>query len=128
MFLVWTGCGRGVDGCGTPWRDSEFVDDGGVDALKSKNKGGNNRHLSFKDEEKAIADFAEKAKEGKFVRVSEMQEEFSKRTGVSYSTNAFYDLLHRHGWRKVKPRGRHPKKASDEAIETSKKLTLLSWS
>jgi hypothetical protein len=31
--------------------------------------------------------------------------------------------LKRHGWRKVKPRPRHPGKASDEVIEASKKLT-----
>ena len=102
--------------------------DGGVEALKSNNKGGNNRYLKFEKEKEAISHFAEQAKQGKFVRVSEMQKEFAKRTGVSYSQNAFYELLHRHGWRKVKPRGRHPKKASDEAIEASKKLTLLSWS
>ena len=31
-------------------------------------------------------------------------------------------LLERHNWRKVMPRSRHPKKASDEAIEASKKI------
>ena len=33
-----------------------------------------------------------------------------------------YSVLHRHGWRKIMPRSRHPKKASEEAIEASKKL------
>jgi hypothetical protein len=33
-------------------------------------------------------------------------------------------LLARHGWRKVTPRGKHPDKASDEAMEASKKLKL----
>ncbi|MDE7249890.1 MAG: winged helix-turn-helix domain-containing protein, partial [Lachnospiraceae bacterium] len=32
-----------------------------------------------------------------------------------------YCVLKRHGWRKVMPRSRHPKKASEEVIETSKK-------
>ena len=31
-------------------------------------------------------------------------------------------VLERHGWRKVMPRSKHPQKASDEAIEASKKI------
>ncbi len=33
-------------------------------------------------------------------------------------------VLKRKGWRKVMPRSKHPKKASPEAIEASKKLKL----
>lgn len=31
-------------------------------------------------------------------------------------------MLERHGWRKVMPRSKHPQKASEEAIEASKKI------
>ncbi|WP_414153386.1 winged helix-turn-helix domain-containing protein [Peptoniphilus sp.] len=34
-----------------------------------------------------------------------------------------YRVLKRHGFRKIMPRSKHPKKASKEVIETSKKLT-----
>ena len=34
-----------------------------------------------------------------------------------------YRLLKRHGYKKVMPRSRHPKKVNQEIIETSKKLT-----
>ena len=32
-----------------------------------------------------------------------------------------YNMLYRNNWRKVMPRSKHPKKASDEAIEVYKK-------
>jgi len=35
-----------------------------------------------------------------------------------------YRVLHRHGWRKVMPRSKYPKKASEEVIETSKKINI----
>lgn len=38
--------------------------------------------------------------------------------------DCIYILLERHGWRLVVPGGKRPKKASDEDIEASKKLTL----
>ena len=44
-----------------------------------------------------------------------------KGIGHSIGTSQIYYVLHRHGWRKVMPRSRHPKKASEEVIETSKK-------
>jgi len=101
--------------------------DEGAEKLKSKNKGGNNRYLSFADEAEYLKEFSEKASKGEFVRVEEMHKQFEEKSKQTYCVNAFYEMLHRHGWRKVKPRGRHPKKASDETIEVSKKLTQLSW-
>ena len=100
--------------------------DGGVKALKSNYKGGGSRKLKFDEEKKVFDSLLEKAKEGSFLRGTELQKAFEKETGVSYHKNNFYKVANRHGWRKQVPRGRHPKKASDEAIEASKKLTLLS--
>ncbi len=37
-------------------------------------------------------------------------------------------VLHRHGWRKVMPRSRRPKKAGDEEIAASKKSMIQSES
>ena len=44
---------------------------------------------------------------------------YRKDTGRGY----IYMLLKRKGYRKVMPRSKHPKKAKEEAIEASKKLT-----
>jgi len=47
----------------------------------------------------------------------------SAKVGHRISSGQIYRVLHRHDWRKVMPRSRHPKKASEEVIATSKKLT-----
>ena len=57
-----------------------------------------------------------------FTDLGEFDEKLGKDTGRVY----IYMLLERHGWRKIMPRSKHPQKASDEAIEASKKLTLES--
>jgi len=98
--------------------------DGGVNALRSQYVGGNCRKLPFKKEKQILDELLGKAKEGSFLRGPELQREFEEKAGVTYHENNFYKVLKRHGWRKQVPRGRHPKKASDEAIEASKKLTL----
>lgn len=95
----------------------------GVNGLGLRYEGGHNRKLSFEEEASALKECNETAEKGGFVRIKELQAEFEKLTGVHYHLHVFYRLLERHGWRKVKPRGQHPKKADDEAIEASKKLT-----
>ena len=50
--------------------------------------------------------------------ISSYEQAVGHRTGGSQ----IYYVLRRHGWRKVMPRSKHPKKASEEVIETSKKL------
>ena len=96
---------------------------GGLKALRAQYVC-NNRKLSYADEAATLEKLSESATVGKYVRASELLQQFEAITGVSYQIDAFYRLLWRHGWRKVMPRGQHPKKASDEAIEASKKLTL----
>ena len=95
----------------------------GAEALKSKYVGGNCRKLSYDEERVALESCSEHAEKGGYIRVSDLQAEFEKKTGVHYHLHVFYRLLERHGWRKIMPRGKHPKKADDEAIEASKKLT-----
>lgn len=42
------------------------------------------------------------------------------KVGHSIGNGQIYRALKRHNWRKVMPRSRHPKKASEEAINASK--------
>ena len=81
--------------------------------------------MTFEEEEELLNEFKEKAGKGQIIEVSEIKKEYEKRTKPSKSKGQIYKVLHRHGWRKVKPRSRHPRKTSPEAIEASKKLTLL---
>ena len=67
--------------------------------------------------------FEDKAEKGQIVTVKDIKQAFDKKIGKDTGRGYIYMVLDRHNWRKVMPRSKHPKKASEEAIETSKKLT-----
>ncbi|CJR67995.1 transposase [Streptococcus pneumoniae] len=50
----------------------------------------------------------------------EMNPAYKKELGRSYTRDAFYQLLKRHGWRNIMPRPEHPKKADAQTIVASK--------
>jgi len=118
----------------TGFRDSYISEivrkfrDGGISAVCGKNYKGNRRNLSFKQEAVLLSDFEEKAKSGQVITVAAIKVAYEEAIGRSLdkSRGQIYRVLERHGWRKVMPRSKHPNKASDEVIITSKKLTLLS--
>ena len=57
------------------------------------------------------------------IEVKEIEAAYQAAVDHPISVSQIYFVLHRHGWRKVMPRSRHPQKASDEMIEASKKLS-----
>ena len=96
----------------------------GIDALI---KGGNNRNMSQEEEKAFLGQFEEAARKGQVITVAEIAEAYDEYTGKKHtSKSTVYYLLHKLGWRKVIPRSKHPNKASDEAIEASKKLKIVS--
>ena len=107
----------------TIWRICKQYNENGLGGLSYKH-GGGNRKLSFEQEAEALQRLESGARNGQFVRTAELQAEFESNTGVSYEPAVFVRLLARHGWRKVTPRGRHPKAADEAACEAAKKLTL----
>ncbi len=101
---------------------SKYVN-GGIEALLPKKRVGNHRNMTFKEEEEFLSYYSSEAKKGKIITVKEIETAYIKKVGHPISSGQIYRLLKRHGWRKVMPRSKHPKKANDEAIEASKKLT-----
>ena len=99
---------------------------GGLAAIVENHYGGNHRNMSYEEEAALLEPFRKKAGAGQMVDVSEIETAYRQAVGHSIGTSQIYYVLHRHGWRKVMPRSRHPKKASEEVIETSKKLTKKS--
>ena len=80
-----------------------------------------------KEEERALLEpFRKKAEEGQIIEVSEIKACYEQAVGHSIGGSQIYRVLQRQGWRKIMPRSRHPKKADEEVIETSKKLTMKS--
>ena len=96
----------------------------GLAAIIENHYGGNHRNMSYEEETELLRQFEKKAEAGQMVEVSEIEAAYQKAVGHSIGTGQIYNVLHRHGWRKVMPRSKHPKKASEEAIDASKKLTL----
>lgn len=96
---------------------------GGLSLLLPKKREARRRNMSYAEEEAILAGFEEQAQLGRVVEVSDIKAAYEKKVGHSIGGGQIYRVLKRHGWRKIKPRSRHPKKASDEAIEASKKLT-----
>ena len=94
----------------------------GLEYISGNHYGGNRRNMSFEEEASILAPFKERAEKGELVETSEIKMAYQKAVGHSIGTSQIYYVLHRHGWRKVMPRSRHPQKADEEVIETSKKL------
>ena len=95
----------------------------GIEGL-NPNRGGRHReNMTYEEEAKFLEQFMKRAEAGQIVEVSEIKKAYDEIIGHVSGSGQIYYVLHRHGWRKIKPRSRHPKKASAEAIEASKKLS-----
>lgn len=101
---------------------SKYVKEG-LDSLLKKCQKGNHRNLTFEEEAELLKPFEEQAEKGQLIPVQEIEEAYREKVGHSISSGQIYRVLKRHNWRKVMPRSKHPKKASEEVVETSKKLT-----
>ncbi len=96
---------------------------GGIEAISGNHYGGNHRNMSVAEEAAILASFKARAEKGDVVEISEIAKACQKAVDYPASNSQIYFVLHRHGWHKVMPRSKHPKKASEDVIEISKKLT-----
>lgn len=102
----------------------EFKRIGVTEYAKLNYSGGHHRTLSEQEEGEILATFRQKAEAGQMITAWEIKAAFDARIGRDTGRGYIYMLLARHNWRKVMPRPRHPKKADEETIAASKKLTL----
>jgi len=93
----------------------------GILSIAEDKRTGNNRKLTYEEEQELLKPFKKEAESGKMLIVSDIRKAYEEKTGEVSSVPTVYLLLKRHGWRKIMPRSRHPQKASDEAIEAYKK-------
>ncbi len=102
---------------------SEFKQKGLEEYIRNKYEG-NHRNMSYEEEEQILKQFEAKAAAGQVITVKEIKAAFDEKLGRDTGRGYIYMLLARHGWRKIKPRPKHPQGASDEEIDASKKLKL----
>ncbi len=87
-----------------------------------KGRGGRRRELlSPEDEKEFLQPWIEKAKQGGVLGVPPIHRALEKRVGREVATATTYNMLARHGWRKVQPDTKHPK--SDESSQEAFKKT-----
>lgn len=94
----------------------------GLSVIVDNHYSGNRRNMSVDEEAALLERFRVAAEAGHVVDVREIKAAYEEKVGHRIGGSQIYYVLNRHGWRKVMPRSRHPKKASDEVIEASKKL------
>jgi len=95
----------------------------GISKYAKHKYGGNHQAIDTAKEKEILDRFREKAQSGQVVTVRDIKRAFDEYRGKDTGRGYIYMLLERHKWHMVMPRGKHPKGASDEQIEASKKLT-----
>jgi transposase len=84
-------------------------DQGGIKALKPKPSGGRLRENMTLAEEKALlARFAKAAGAGEMLNIHDLKAAYEQAIRHPTSNSTIYNLLARHGWRKLMPRPFHP--------------------
>ena len=97
-------------------------DRGGIKALKPKPNGGRKRENMTVAEEKALLSrFAKTAGAGELLNIHDLKAAYEKAIGHATSNSTVYNLLARHGWRKLMPRPFHPNR--DLAAQNAFKKT-----
>jgi transposase len=86
-------------------------DQGGINALKPKPCGGRVRqNMTIAEETALLARFANAAGAGELLNIHDLKRAYEQAIGHVTSNSTVYDLLARHGWRKLMPRPFHPKR------------------
>ena len=99
-------------------------DHGGLEALKPRPSGGRKRENMTLEEEKALlARFAKAAGAGEMLNIHDLKAAYEEAIGHETSKSTIYNLLARHGWRKLMPRPFHPRR-DIEAQNAFKKMVF----
>ena len=86
-------------------------DHGGIKALKPKPIGGRQReNITVAEERVLLARFAKAAGAGEMLNIHDLKAAYEKAIGHETSNSTIYNLLARHGWRKLMLRPFHPKR------------------
>ena len=86
-------------------------DGGGIKALKPKPIGGRQReNMTLAGEKALLAYFAKAAGVGEMLNIHDLKAAYEQAIGHPTSNSTIYNLLNRHGWRKLMPRPFHPKR------------------
>lgn len=96
----------------------------GEDILKSKPKGGRLReNMSLQEETSFLKDIEQSGNDGQIIEISSIKNKLEEKLNKKIAKSSVYELLHRHGWRKIAPRPYHPNRDMEKQ-EDFKKTSL----
>lgn len=94
----------------------------GPDGMVVKPKGGRYRaHLSVEQEKELLDELLEDSTKGLIITGKIIHEKAEAKIGKRINSTYAYNLLHRHNWRKITPRTKHPKSNKSEQEDFKKK-------
>lgn len=94
---------------------------GGAQLLLGKRRGGRQYgHMSLEDEKKFLDGLLNLSSIGQLVTAKIIHQKAEAQLGHSIGKDFAYDLLKRHGWKKLAPRPSHPKSSKEEKEEFKK--------
>ncbi len=96
----------------------------GPAAIDQSEKGGrHHEYLSLEEERAFLQPFFSRAERGEIATAQEIQQALEAQVQHEVHLSSVYRLLHRHGWRKLAPRPRHPKANPKEQDAFQKKTS-----
>ncbi len=96
----------------------------GPAVIEHSEKGGrHHEYLTLEQEQAFLQPFFARAERGEIATVGQIQQAFEAQVQHEVHVNSIYRLLHRHGWRKLAPRSRHPKANQEEQDAFQKKTS-----
>ena len=78
------------------------------DGQRQRPGGRRRENLSVEREAEVLAPFLDRARQGGILVVPQIKAELEAALGRTMALSSVYNLLHRHGWRKIAPDKRHP--------------------
>lgn len=93
----------------------------GRDNTIGKQRGGRRKYLmSLQEEEEFLKELTAQSEKGAIVITKYVKDKIEAKLGHKISKDYPYDLFHRHGWRKVTPRAKHPNSKREDQEEFKK--------
>lgn len=76
-------------------------------SVSKKSETRNRANLTLEEERVFLSSYFKGSQQGGLLLVKEMHKELEKRLGKKITLQSVYNMLHRHGWRKLVPDKRH---------------------
>ena len=96
----------------------------GPAVIEQSAKGGrHHEYLTLEQEQAFLQPFFARAERGEIATAEQIHQALEAEVQHEVHLDTIYRLLHRHGWRKLAPRARHPKANQEEQDAFQKKIT-----